>query len=321
MAEETLTQFSEEIQKHFVNQTYTEGLVLATQALKKFPDDFSLINYWRICLAARLEAYNEANQMLEAALASGVWYSEMLLRQSPSLAPLQENPEFERLVEIALKMRAADPAEKIPLLVLRPEDACGPDDEKGCPLLLFLHANQDTAQNNLPHWKDLSTQGWLVAMPQSKSVMWAGAYAWTDHDTAAAEIKAHHAKLAEQYSLDPEQIILAGFSMGAEVALALALSGVVKTHGFMLLGPGGPYMDEIEKWEPLIAEAQGKELRGVIWMGEADDSIPRDNVILLAEMLNDGGIPTELKTFPDLAHEYPPNFEKELAEALKYIIG
>lgn len=320
MAEETLDQVRQTIVKHFTDQTYNEGLVYATETLKKHPEEFPLLNYWRICLTARLEAYDEANKMLEASLASGTWYSEAILRQSPSLVPMQDNPEFERLVEISLKMQAADISEKVPLLVMRPEDACGPGDE-GCPLVLFLHGNQDTAQTSLPYWKDISNQGWLVALPQSKNAMWAGAYAWVDLDTTVQEMEEHFTKLAKQYAINPDQIIVGGFSMGAEMALAMALSGKINAYGFMLLGPGGPFMDDLDKWQELIDKAKGKRLSGVIWMGEADEAVPHDNIRKLAEMLHTGGFPTDLQTIPNLEHEYPADFDARLKKAIEFING
>jgi predicted esterase len=317
----TIEKLGELVTNHFADQTYAEGLALATEHLKDFPEKFALLNYWRVCFAARLDAFEQANHILEAALASGLWYSEAILRQSPSLAPLQGNDEFERLVDISLKMKEADPLEQLPLLVVRAEGACGPDDEKGCPVFLFLHGNDDTAQAHLKRWHYLSTQGWLVALPQSSHAFWSGSYAWTDYETAAKEVEGHYAKLAAQYALDPEQIVLGGFSMGAEVALGLALSGRIKAHGFILLGPGGPFMDDLEKWAPFLEGARERGLRGVILMGLDDQTIPQDNVRTLVEKLNDNGVPTDFKTFPGLGHEYPEDFDAVSREALKFIIG
>jgi len=321
MAGITIEKLGELVTNHFADQTYAEGLALATEHIKDFPDKFALVNYWRVCFAARLEAFEQANQILEATLASGHWYSEAILRQSPSLGPLQGNDEFERLVGISLKMKAADPAEQLPMLVVRTEGACSQDDEKGCPVFFFLHGNDDTAQANLKHWHALSNQGWLVALPQSSHAFWSGSYAWTDYESAAKEIEGHYAMLAAQYALDPEQIVLGGFSMGAEVALGLALSGRIKAHGFILLGPGGPFMDEPEKWEPFLESAKDRGLRGVVLMGLDDLTIPQDNVKKLVEKLNDNHVPTELKTFPGLGHGYPEDFDKVSREALKFIIG
>lgn len=318
MAELSFTELTDKIQSHFAKGTFADGLSLASEYVTVYPEEFALLNYWRICLAARMNEFPTANKILESALASGIWYSELLLRDSPSLAPLQGQEEFERLVGISLQMHASDPATVVPMLVMRPKGACGPEDE-GCPAVIFLHANQDTAQKNVPHWQSLADKGWLVAVPQSSAAMWADAYVWMDHDSAAEEVVKHFERINKEYSLDTDRIILAGFSMGAEVALAMALNGVIDVKGFILLGPGGPFMDALEKWEPSIDNTKGKSLRGVIMMGLADETIPQDNIRTLVERLNEAGITCELKTYPDLKHEYPPDFESALQDAIKFI--
>ena len=187
--------------------------------------------------------------------------------------------------------------------------------------MVFLHANQDTAQNNLGAWQDISNNGWLVALPQSSQAMWADSYVWLDYESGRDEVVERFKELTEQYSLDPNQTLMAGFSMGAEVALAMALNGDIETQGFLLLGPGGPFMDDLEKWEPFIEKGKKKGLRGVILMGLADNTIPQDNIRKLVDTFNASGIPTELKTFPGLGHEYPEDFTQAVEEAIKFIFG
>lgn len=320
MAEITFEQLQAQIQAHFSTGSHAEGLSLASQHLEDFPEEFALLNYWRVCLAARMEEFSTANKILEAALANGAWYSEMLLRQSPSLEPLQRDPEFERLAGISRQMQAADPASAIPMLALRPQDECGPGDP-GCPALLFLHGNQDSAQNNLGRWQGFSSRGWLVALPQSSAAMWSEAYAWIDYDSAAEEVTAHFQHLTERYSIDEGQVVLAGFGMGAEVALGLALSGRIPARGFILLAPDGPFTDDLVEWEPFIKRVKDRGLRGAVLMGRKDSSISQDNIRQLVETLNNNGIPTELKTYPKLWHEYPDDFDKVLEEAVNFIQG
>ena len=317
MSEITFPELAQKIQQHFEQQTYAEGLSLASEHFTRFPEEFPTINYWRICLAARMEKFGLANKFLETTLASGIWFADFLLRQSPSLVAIQGEPEFERLNQISAQMRAADGAE-VPLLVARPENACAPGDD-GCPAVVFLHSNMDTAQNNLQQWAHLSAKDWLVAIPQSSQALWTGAYNWVDHETTKEEMDDHYQRLTSQYSLDEENLIWGGFSMGAEMALTLVLNGDFPARGFVLLGPGGPKMDEISQWGSLVDNAAGKDLRGVIWMGEDDQTIQQQNVRALAERLDAGGIPTQLETFPGLAHAYPEDFEAVAARALEFL--
>jgi predicted esterase len=205
-------------------------------------------------------------------------------------------------------------------LVVRPEGRCG-DASDPCPLIFFLHSNTDNPRANLPHWQGAAADGWLLALPQSSRAMWAGAYVWGEHEAAAKELQDRYAQLTEQYPVDSGRVALAGFSMGAEIALYMALSGRIKSGGFILLGPGGPFMDDLKLWQPLIEQAAGSGLSGTIIMGLADETIPQANVRELAAMLNDHDIPTELEEHPELAHEYPPDFEVSLSNALDFIFG
>jgi predicted esterase len=314
----TFDEFSVQIREHFTKETYVDGLEYADGYVGKFPKEEPLLQYWRMCLAARLENYPLTNQILEGVLASGTWYGEALLRESPSLEPLQNDPEFKRLANISLKMQQNDPTDALPILVVRPEGKCGVRDDP-CPLLIFLHGNTDSAQANLEHWTAAANNGWLAALPQSSEVMWAGAYFWSEHEASAKEVDALYKKLPDTYNLDLQRTVLAGFSMGAELALWLALSGRIPAKGFILLGPGGPFMDDIEEWEPLIEQAKNRDLRGVIITGQADTSIPHKNIRELVEKFNANGIPCELEEHIDLAHEYPANFEERLLHSLDFI--
>jgi len=318
MTELTFEQLSKQIQSHFAAGTYAEGLALADHHSPQFSAVHPVLDYWRACLAARLEQPERVVAILEAAFARGTWYGEGLLLDSPSLQPMQGLPEYERLLDIARLMQAKDPARAMPMLVVRPESECR-SAEHPCPLLLFMHSNTDTAAANLEYWGPAARQGWLLALPQSSRAMWAGAYSWNDHESAAAEIEPLYAKLISQYALDPGRTILAGFSMGAEVALWLALTRRIPARGFILLGPGGPFMDQIERWAPLIRDARDSGLRGAVITGLADTSIIHDNVRALVTALNAAGIPTHHEEHIDLAHDYPPNFEERLLHALEFV--
>ncbi|MBI3159698.1 MAG: dienelactone hydrolase family protein [Chloroflexi bacterium] len=320
MSAETIEQIGQRVQEYFETQAFKDGLDYATLALPQHPENFPLINYWRACFAARLGQPALACQILETTLVNDAWYSEMILRQSPSFTALQGDAAFERLVEISQKMQAADRRDALPLMVLRAQEACGPD-APGCPAVFFLHGNQDSVQANLPRWSHLAQEGWLVAMPQSSRAFWAGSYAWADYESAAEEVTGRYASLARQYSIDPEQVVLAGFSMGAEIALALALSGRIQAQGFILLGPGGPYMDDLSQWQPLLEQGVARGLRGLVITGAEDATIPHDNIRELVERLNQHGVAAELEVHPNLGHEYPSDFEERLDYALKYIFG
>ncbi len=317
MSQISFDELTEQIQNHFAEATFQEGLSLASENIAHFPEHFALINYWRMCLAARLSQFDLTNKIFESTLASGLWYADVLLRQSPSLAAIQGDEEFERLAEISAQLREADGAD-IPLLVIRPTNACGKGDV-GCPTIFFLHGNMDTAKDNVEKWKHLPKFGWLFAAPQSSQAMYTDSYMWTDYPTTKPEIETQFSALKHKYSVDPERLIVGGFSMGGAMALQLALTGDLPAKGFILLGPGGGVLDDEKEWQPLIDQAKGKGLRGVIWMGLADNSIPQENIQKLVDLLNQNDIPCKLQTFEGLKHAYPKDFEDVSFDALDFI--
>ena len=125
----------------------------------------------------------------------------------------------------------------------------------------------------------------------------------------------------EEYSIDPARTVLGGYSMGAEVTLAMALAGEIEAAGFVCLGLAGPNTADPDQWSSLINQAKGKNLRGVILLGEEDFSMPLENVELVVEKLNQAGIVTRLIPVPGVAHVYPDNFDALLDQAFEFIFG
>jgi predicted esterase len=313
-------EIQQNIQKLYQGGDYTQAYELATQNAAHFPDQAQLINYWRICMAVRLGRSAESLSLLSQSLMNGLWYGETLLRKSPSLQPLQGEPEFERLVELNQKLQAHDQAAMFPLLLLRPEGACQ-DDENPCPLLIALHANGSTAQASMDFWKHAASQGWLVAAPQSSQAMWKDAYLWDDLDVTQSEIERHLGSITQRYAVDAAHIVVAGHSMGGEVAIWLALSGVVEACGFIALGPGGPTMDEPDTWRQLVDRAGGRPLRGCLVYGDADHAISINGIKALASMLNHAGIACRLDRLPGVGHEFHPSYTAALLSGLEFVLA
>lgn len=319
----TTTDFEElqsQIQANYQAGDYAAALELATQNEDSFPEKNPLIAYWRICMLALLGDEDEAILLLADKLAEGIWYSDVLLRKSPSLEPLQASPEFQALLERNRQVQEQDKQTLYPLITFRPQDACQEDDPP-CPLFIGLHANGSTARASIDYWKPAGGAGWLVAVPQSSQAMYKDANVWDDLDITSEEIQKHFYLLSQQYAIDPEQIILAGLSMGGEVAIWLALNGVIQANGFLVINPQGPLMDEIEKWGPHIEKSSGMHLRGAIIMHEEDKTISPGGTRDLVEMLNRGGIPTELELTPGLGQGLAEPYEVSLLRGIDYIIG
>jgi predicted esterase len=297
---------------------YAEALNLITREAGRFPTEARRTYFWRVCMASLINETELAFQLLEEAVAAGLWYPETQLREDPDLLPLQELPRFEQQVEVCRLRQAEAQAQAVPTLtILEPEGDCR-EALRPCPLLLALHGNNQNVESSVGFWRSAVSNGWLLALPQSSQASGPGIYAWNDRDWAVREIQTHYVRLREQYAVDPNRVVVAGFSMGGEVAIWSALTGAIQVRGFIAVGPGGPYIREPGNWVPFIEASRGRGLRGYLVVG-GQDVFCCSGTQALATLLSSHGIPYELEVHPRLGHEYPPGFEQSLSRALQFI--
>jgi len=314
----TFNDLQTHIQALYREKDYAAALDLATEQSPNFPEQFHLLYYWRICMAARINQIDLALQLLDEFIESGFWYGETLLRKSPSLLPLQGMPEFEQRVELNRRLRSEENSQLYPLLILRSTGRCSVDQEP-CPLLIAMHANASTAQKSIDFWQAAASAGWLVAIPQSTQAMWKGAYVWDDREIAEQELLRHFRSLTEQYSVDLKRVVIAGHSMGGELAVWLAIKGVLPAAGFIAIGPGGPLMDDVENWTALLKENASQKLRGYLILGDEDNTIFPDHAYSLAKILNRAGIPTEIEEIPGVGQDFAQEYADGLLRGLNFI--
>jgi predicted esterase len=321
-----------QLQELYHRGEYAAALELATRSIAGHPEQATYLDYWRMTMAARSGDTALALDVLQQALHAGRWYSDLLLRRSPSFKDLQAEPAFERLIALNQEMAERDHERVFPLYTLRPEKRCLSGRKPPCPLLLALHSNAGTVHTSLSFWLPAATAGWLVAAPQSSQAIWKDAYVWDDREVAESEIHKHFVTLNNSYAIDPQRTLLAGHSMGGEIAIWLALKGTIPARGFLAIGPGGPFMDDLAEWEPLLRERPAVPtpgarrspaaagLRGYIITGAEDDSIPHKNIRRLVDRLNRAGIPSKLETIPGVGHDYADAYQPAILRGLQFVL-
>jgi predicted esterase len=185
---------------------------------------------------------------------------------------------------------------------------------------MALHGNSQNAQNSIAFWESAVEQGWLTVLLQSSQIFGPDAYVWNDLELGASEIKAHYHKLREKHQIDPDQVVISGFSKGGEMAIWLALMEVIPLAGFIVVNPGGPLIADISQWLPILENRKKRtELRGYFVAGERDPRV--ENIKALHEMLVSHGVACELVIAPDIDHDFPADFSHTLAQALEFIQG
>ena len=300
---------------HGKPETQQAAYDLMTEAVPHFPEQANLLYNWRYCAAALLGKSDLALQLMREALDAGFWWGEDYLRLDTDLASLQDLPEFNRLVEISEARRQAAQAGAKPFALTLPLPA---NVTPPLPLLLALHGNSANAQVSVEYWESAVDQGWLAALLQSSQIASPDRYVWNDLELGASEIKAHYQELFEKHQIDPTRVVVSGFSKGGEMAIFLALKEIIPLAGFIAVNPGGPFIQEIKEWLPLLEDCKTiADLRGYFLVGENDTRL--ENIKALHEMFGSRGLACELVIAPDIGHDFPTDFDQVLAGALNYL--
>jgi predicted esterase len=292
---------------------YREALDLLERGWERFPQQ-GLMYHWKMCLAAQAGEPAIAINAFGEALDHGHWYPERLVREDDDLKSLQGVPEYEELVSVCVRRyAAAEGSAKPELLVVPPPGTSS----SPMPLLIGLHGNSQTARLAADDWSELGKRGWLLALPQSSQPLTSDAFMWDDFEKGANEVQKVCSRLMDEYSIDPERILLGGFSAGGGLAIQLAISGALKAKGFIVVGP---YLRNLDVLTPFLPEARANQMKGYIIMGQKEPEEGQELMQRTASFLQEHGIVCELEPHPDLAHAFPPNFGGSLDKALALLL-
>ena len=251
----------------------------------------------------------------EAVVKKGYWYSYDYLMGDDDLKPLYEYEDFKEIANICrIREKEAKKDSKSDLKVLTPKDLVSNNE---FPLVIALHGNEESIVVTEDHWRSCVVNENILALPQSSQIHFSGGYYWNDTLKGTEELKEHYNKILKEYNIDTDNIIIGGFSAGARISLNAMLNDVIGVKGFIFVGP---WLPEIEEWEPLIDILKEKEIKGYIICGDQDEDCLED-CRRFVKMLDDRNIPNVFKLVEGLKHEYPKNFDKELEEAIGYIRG
>lgn len=288
-----LEQSLEVLRQAFHQKDFARALNLVAEIETQFPEEKTLLYYWRMVLYASQGNIELALQTLSQALQEAHWYSDVLLRKTPALKTLQGTPEFEQLVAQNDTLRNAELEHEYPLLLLREPGGCLSEERK-CPLIIALHAHASNPQCAATLWQSVAQEGWLVALPRAPQVMWKGAYGWEDIPEIERELTLHLRSLEERFALDMERLILGGYGKGADLAIWLSLRGKVPAPGFLAINPLGLWMEELEAWRNHLRVNTSIIWRGVILFNPHEIKQDKSAYEALAEEFHQADMTCEL---------------------------
>jgi len=311
----TYAELNEQLSLHFQNKEYQQALDLILAEGSKFPAERILADYWAMCSAARLDNRSLVYQIAEQFHADGLWYGEVMWRQTPSFQKMQGVEDFERLVAASKKNMEADPtaSQSVSLKYLPVNHS------SKSPLLIALHGNQYKASDTVPFWQPSVLQGYVLAVPQSTQAAYKGAYVWDELETAFADVKKCYTQIQTDTAFDESHVILAGHSMGALIAIHMALTSMLNLRGFIVNGAAIPFREAQDELEALLPLARDRGLRGYFIVGENDLDISQEEIRWFSGILKSAGLACELETIPGATHEYNPAYDNALLRALEYV--
>lgn len=280
--------------------SYVEALALIDQQAPLFPQYESDLFFWRACLAGCMGDRAGVIGWLQQAVDRGLWYHERMLRD-PDLDIVRGTEAFAQLQVLFQQRYAQAQAAATPQRrVWEPAGAA-----QG--LLVALHGANGSIASDGDYWQPATAVGWRVAMLQSAQLSAPNRYHWADTAQGLAELRQHLAALAPM-----PVTVIAGFSMGAALAVRAVLSGAVAVNRFLAVAPA----IRPEQVEPLLAHVD-PHTRGYVVIGDLD-SLSQPVREWVTE-LQQAGMPCEIEVRRGVGHDYPPDFTATLQRGLAFL--
>jgi predicted esterase len=288
---------------------FEEALQLTEKHRGEFPEQAARLTFWRMCLLSLIGRSAEVLAVFQQGLESGYWWAKELFAD-PDLNAVRELPEFQRLVAESQKRyeEARIHTEPDQIVLLPDPPASAPS-----PLLIALHGHNGNKESNLEFLEVACRMGWIVLSAQSTQPLFPGSYCWDNPEQGLADVCFHYEQVLQQYQIDPQRILIAGFSQGGGMAIHTALSGAIDIRGFLAVAC---WWQDPTSLVPQQADTQG--VRGYFIVGEKDHTFETTREI--QKVLNEHQIPYGDEIHPNLAHEFPPDFHSSFEKAIKFIL-
>ena len=304
----TFRELTDKVVSLYTERKYTEALQLLEQNADHFPAQAARTAFWKMCLLSLSDRSEEVISVFQKGLDAGLWWAGRQF-QDTDLDAVRDLPEFKRLVAVSQeKYEEARMHMKRDQSVLLPE----PPASGKYPLLIALHGRNGNKDTHLEFWEVARQRGWLVVSPQSTQPLFDGAYCWDDPALGIADVLLSYEQISQQYQIDPQRILIAGFSQGSGMAIYTALSGKIEPRGFIGVAS---FWDRPTSLVPQTEAA--RSVRGYFVIGEKDHTL--ENAREVKNVLKESGIQFAEELHPDLGHEFPADFGSSFDKAIDFI--
>jgi predicted esterase len=308
MEQMTFRELTDKMMLLYAERKYAEALQFLEQNADHFPVQASRTTFWKMCLLSLSGRSEEVISVFQKGLGSGLWWAGSQFTDS-DLDAVRDLPEFQRLVAVSQEKyeEARTHIERDQSVLVPEAPASG-----RYPLLIALHGRNGNKDSHLEFWGVARQKGWLVVSPQSTQPLFEGAYCWDDPALGISDVLFSYEQISQQYQIDPQCLLVAGFSQGSGMAMYTALSGKIAARGF--IGVASFW----DRPASLVPQTDGaRSVRGYFVIGEEDHTL--ENAKEVKNVLKENGIQFAEELHPDLAHEFPTDFSTSFDKAIEFI--
>ncbi len=298
------------------SKNWEAAVAAYTRVLELVPHEITTL-FARARANARLGRTASALSDLTEAVENG-WNDVDPLLQNEEFAELRDDPRFKAIVDEA---RKAD-AERLAIYVPSNVDCKQPR-----PLIVAFHGRGENQRYFLNTWKTAAERmGAIVVAPRGirrggnkLTNVWEQPRAGKGNDIDLAACKKLTAEAIAaaraKYKIDEKQIVLAGYSQGGAVALALLADDPARYAGAFVAA-------SLYKSPGLDAWQRAQKQHGVrvyLLCGEDDPLTPHSREA--ADEIRKAGGLAFLAVEPGVGHEPPENYEDKQFEGVRIVLN
>lgn len=313
----TFTENVTAAEKAYADQRFEEAANRYATAVKIFP--FEPTTRFRLaCCLARSNRNHRAIEQLKQAIELGFADVDML-KQQADLEAIRSQPAFAEL------QTAAEAARDEEFVIHAGENA---PRNKPAGVLVLLHGAGAGPRSEIAFWKPAADQlGLILVAPRAPNRRGTMLFAWQrkgakdstspefyDLEGARQAINRAMEEASRQYEIDPDKVILAGYSQGGGVALQLLATEPERFTGAVVVNSLSIPIDAT-RWKGV---ADGNARVRII-AGEYDKLMERSRTT--AEALKAAGVAHELDVVRFCGHEMPLDSQSRLLDALQFVLS
>ena len=298
-------------------EKYEEALALVEQTAAKLQGREFEVSDLTMNILFEAGRTEEALTVWEKGLEEGFFY--FVIPRSDTFDGVRGSDRFRKLLARNNQLREIAQSESKPKYKVIKPASYSP--EGSYPLVMIIHGGNQSIVKAMDRWDPtVIGEDVIIAYVQSSGRADTKSYRWDlggvdiySLPTAQDEVLGLYQEIVGAYAVDTDQVTLAGFSQGGNLALFMAAEGTIPAKGFIAGCPATSTPVPLET----ARAAAARGIRGTIFVGAEDWTAASAETT--ASNFEEAGNPVNHIVMKDKGHEFPDNFDEVLREAVKQI--